>query len=80
MNSPLKVGALLSSRYYPIDALITDPPILNALLSRYVPKAADERGVKLPDRWTVDVTTSEIITDRWSDERVLRLEGVVILT
>jgi hypothetical protein len=78
MNPPLKVGALLSSRYAPIDALIADPPVLATVLRRYAPKAAEEQGVALPDTWTVDVTVSKIITNRWSDERVLRLEGVVI--
>jgi hypothetical protein len=78
MNPPLKVAALLSSKMYDIDNLLSDPPVLQGLLSSAAYKAAAEAGTTLPDDWSVNVTVSVIVSSHFSDERVLRLEGVVI--
>ena len=80
MNPPLKVGAMLSSNGYDIDSIKDDLPVVRGILESYAPKASEEAGVPLPDSWSVDVTVRTVVDSMWTDERVLRLEGVVIPT
>lgn len=77
MDKPLRFGALMSSKTYDIDAITNDPEQIRAILSQYVYDAI-ERGTRLPENWTLDVTVNLIVNTRYSDERALCIEGVVI--
>jgi hypothetical protein len=77
MDSPLTIGALLPSKYYDITAIKEDLPVIRRVLSGYARRASDERGEQLPSNWTIDVTISEVVTDQFTKERALHLEGTV---
>lgn len=70
---------MLSSKTHDIDSIAADPDVIRGILNGYVYDAV-ERGTQLPDAWMVDITVKVIVGSRFTDERVLRLEGVVTPT
>lgn len=70
---------MLSSKTHDIDSIAADPDVIRGILNSYVYDAV-ERGTQLPDAWMVDITVNVIVGSRFTDERVLRLEGVVTPT